>query len=730
MNRWLKTSLIRALCILLVMNTVPGATLFSYAASATISPDANTLVTHSFDSYGTASGPPLYIGGTSGGAKLLHAYGQYSIPASGFPAAGQKAVLSLTVDQVTNNDPSTYPPILQVWQYVGSAPFDSTSNGTWPTSMSTLRSSADYRLLDTKTASDISASISNGSPLTFDVDQAVKATAGGKLRLLFTGPESSSVTSKKNQIKIINAAPTLTEVAGGAVADATQSQVSVSKATALANGSDSATVTVTVKDASNNPLSSKVVTLSKGASSSVISPAQATTDSSGVATFTVTNTKAEQATYTAAIAADSITVAQTASVTFQPGAVSASVSTVAVSKASVSADGVDSATVTVTLKDANGNAVSGKNVTLAQASGSSTITPNSAVATDSNGQATFTVTSQKMETVTYTATDSSDSIPITQTKQITFTAGAVNAAQSNVTVSKANVLADNSDSATVTVTLKDINSNAISGKTVSLTQGSGSSTITATQAITNASGIATFTVKSTKAEAVTYTAAVTADAVTVAQTANVTFQPGAVNASVSTVAVSKASVSADGVDSATVTVTLKDANGNAVSGKNVTLAQASGSSTITPNSAVTTNSNGQAIFTVTSQKMEIVTYTATDSSDSIPITQTKQITFTAGAVNAAQSSVTVSKANVLADNSDSATVTVTLKDINSNAISGKTVSLTQGSGSSTITATQAVTDASGIATFTVKSTKAEVVTYTAAVTADAVTVAQTANVTF
>ncbi len=724
MNGWLKTSLIRVLCILLVINVLPGATLYSYAASD-ISPDTNTLVTHSFDQYGTVSGPPLFIGGTSGTAKLLHAFGQYSIPASGFPSSGKKAALSLTVDRVTNNDPSTYPPVLQVWQYIGSAPFDSSSNGTWPTSMQTLRNSTDYKLLDTKTASDIVA----GATVTFDVDQAVKATAGGKLQLLFTGPESSTVTSKRNQIRVA-VAPVLTEVAGGTLADASNSQVSVSKSTVLADGSDSATVTVTVKDASNNPLSGKTVTLSKGSGSSVISPSQASTDSNGIATFTVTDTKAEQTTYTAAIAADSVTIGQTASVTFQAGAVSASVSTVAVSKSSVAADGVDSSTVTVTLLDANGNAVSGKDVTLAQGSGQSTITPNSAVTTDVNGQSTFTVKSQKMETVTYTATDSSDSLTITQTKQITFTAGAVNAGQSSVTVSKANVIANNSDSATVTVTLKDINGNSVNNKTVSLTQGSGSSVITATQATTDTSGVATFTVKSSKAEAVTYTAAVTADSVTVAQTASVTFQPGAVSASASTVAVSKSSVGADGVDSATVTVTLKDINGNAISGKNVTLAQGSGQSTITPNSAVITDINGQAVFTVTSQKMETVTYTATDSSDSLTITQTQQITFTAGAVNAGQSSVTVSKANVIANNSDSATVTVTLKDINGNVISGKTVSLTQGSGSSVITATQATTDASGIATFTVNSTKAESVTYTAAVTADAVTVAQTASVTF
>ncbi|WP_322907883.1 Ig-like domain-containing protein, partial [Paenibacillus sp. SGZ-1009] len=357
------------------------------------------------------------------------------------------------------------------------------------------------------------------------------------------------------------------------------------------------------------------------------------TDASGIATFTVKSTKAEVVTYTAAVTADAVTVAQTANVTFQPGAVNASVSTVAVSKASVGADGVDSATVTVTLKDANGNAVSGKNVTLAQASGSSTITPNSAVTTDSSGQAIFTVTSQKMEIVTYTATDSSDSIPITQTKQITFTAGAVNAAQSNVAVSKATVLADNSDSATVTVTLKDVNGNVISGKTVSLTQGSGSSTITATQAITDANGIATFTVKSTKAEAVIYTT-VTGNVTLVLHPVSVTFTPGIADAAVSTITASKTSVSANATDSAVITVTVKDAYSNVVPGRSVELLQSTGSSLITSTPAIT-NTNGIASFVVTNSKKESVTYSAQIAADNVTLTRTVNVQFLSDNANLA-----------------------------------------------------------------------------------------------
>ncbi len=136
---------------------------------------------------------------------------------------------------------------------------------------------------------------------------------------------------------------------------------------------------------------------------------------------------------------------------------------------------------------------------------------------------TFTVKDTKAETVTYTATDSTDSITVTPTAAVTFTAGAVNAGKSTVTSSPASVVADGSTTSTITVTLLDVNSNPVSGKTVSLTAGSGSSTISAASGASNASGVVTFTVKDTVVESVTYTAKDTTDNITITQTAAVAF---------------------------------------------------------------------------------------------------------------------------------------------------------------------------------------------------------------
>src|SRR5207244_2817401 len=93
----------------------------------------------------------------------------------------------------------------------------------------------------------------------------------------------------------------------------------------------------------------------------------------------------------------------------------------------------------------------------------------------------------------------------------------------------------------------------------------------------------TFSVKDTHAETVTYTAKDTTDSsLILTHTVQVTFVAGAVDAGVSTVVASPSTgVMADGSATSTITVTLKDANGNLVTtGKTVKLTAGTGSSKI------------------------------------------------------------------------------------------------------------------------------------------------------
>ena len=80
--------------------------------------------------------------------------------------------------------------------------------------------------------------------------------------------------------------------------------------------------------------------------------------------------------------------------------------------------------------------------------------------------ATFTVTDTTAQAVTYTATDTTDSVTLNgagQTPTVTFTSPKATVANSTVVASPSSVEADGVASSTVTVTLKDDNGVALGG---------------------------------------------------------------------------------------------------------------------------------------------------------------------------------------------------------------------------------------------------------------------------
>ena len=229
------------------------------------------------------------------------------------------------------------------------------------------------------------------------------------------------------------------------------------------------------------------------------------------------------------------------------------------------------------------------------------------------------------------------------------------------------MIADGATTSTITVTLKDAQSNPVSGKTVTLAKGGGSSTITTVSGTTNGSGVATFTVKDTVGEA---------DHLHGDRhhrrrhghpdRGRHLHGRGRSTAAQSTVC------GGTGLGDGQRRHDLdgdRHTEGRQLEpglGQDVTLAKGGGSSTITTVSGVT-NGSGQATFTVKDTVAEATTYTATDTTDSITVTQTATVTFTPGAATAAQSTVSAAPASVTADgNSTTSTVTVTLRDAQSN----------------------------------------------------------------
>lgn len=345
---------------------------------------------------------------------------------------------------------------------------------------------------------------------------------------------------------------------------------------------------------------------------------QNTPDTAG--TSSITNTKVltgAQATFAKALA-----LATGAT----PGVVSATVSTVVPLPVAVPADGATASTITVTLKDAFGDPMPGKNVTLAGSPGNAVITPATAVTTDANGQAIFTVRSTTAGTEVFTATDTTDTLAITQTASVTFITSA-DAGLSTVAAVPSQVNADETTTSTITVSLKATGDAPVPGKSVTLAQtvGSGATITPATAQISDANGQVVFTVRSSTPGAAEFTATDVTDAMVITQKGTVQFV-GPADLGNSTVAASPAGVVANGLTTSTITVTLKDAAGFPAPEREVTLAAGTSNPTITP-SSVFTDASGVATFAVSSDKIGTEVFTATDVTDSVVITQKASVNF-------------------------------------------------------------------------------------------------------
>jgi Bacterial Ig-like domain (group 1)/Invasin, domain 3 len=507
-----------------------------------------------------------------------------------------------------------------------------------------------------------------------------------------------------------------------------------------ADGVNAAQITVTLKDTANHPVTTgKSVTLSQGSGHSIIEVngtpgSTATTNGSGQAVFTAADTTAEPVTYTATDTTDTVTVTQTAQVIFAAPVASASNSSISALSTSVPQSG--STTVTVTLKDQGPNPqpIAGKLMTLTQGSGSSSIMPatTGSATTDAQGKATFTVSDSTAETVTYSATDTTDGIALTgQSVGVTFGTLTVSASQSTVTTSTPVVATSGSGvpqtNGTVTVTLL-AGTSPVAGKTVTLTAPSSNALITPSSQTTGAAGTASFSVSDATAESATFKAVDSSDNnLAITATAQVMFEAPAASPSKSTVTVSPSAIVADGTTSSTLTATIDDQFGNPLAGKTVTMvgtvtgtSNPSATARVVPGQSsggveiTTTNGNGVITFGTNDTTAESVTYTATDTTDNLTVTQTGTVTFTAAAPQVSQSTVEANPTSVPADGSTKSTITVTVEDHNANPVPGITVMLTALNGSSVIAPALGVaTDPSGKAAFKVSDASSEVVRYRA-----------------
>ncbi len=518
-------------------------------------------------------------------------------------------------------------------------------------------------------------------------------------------------------------------------ASGTTTTLTVSPPSATANGTSVVTVTVTVRDGSGNPLGGRAVALSATGTGNTVTQPVGVTGADGVATGTIASTVAEAKTVSAVIdpAGANIAVTQTAIATFTSGSPTTTNSTVVVTPATgVTADGVASATVTVTVIDGAGNPVPGQTVSLAATGTGNTLT-QPAAATNASGVTTGSIRSTVAEVKTLTATIDPTGTPavITQQPTVAFVAGAPSATTTTLVVAPSTgITADGVATAGVTVTVRDSGGNPVSGATVALAA-TGSGNVVSAPGLSDASGVYLGSVASTVAGTKTISATINPSGtpVAVTQTGTASFSPGAASAVVSTLVASPtAGLAANGVAQSTVTVTLLDAQGNPVPGQTVELGATGSFNTLSAPGV--TDAAGVYIGSLRSTRAEtkVVSATVNPGAGQVVLGQTASVGFVPGSISAATSTLRATPdVNVTADDVQTSTITVVVLDSVQNPLSGVTVTLAATGTGNTLSA-PGMTDGNGIYTGFIRSTRAELKTVSAM--ANAINLAQTVTVDF
>ena len=430
----------------------------------------------------------------------------------------------------------------------------------------------------------------------------------------------------------------------------------------LADGYSTSVATATVTDASGDPVVGDDVTIASSTGASQVStvtpgPApgeyQATitsTTTAGPVTVTGTDTSVES-------------LSTTATLTQKPGP-AASVNVV-LGTPSITADGSSTTTATATVKDANGNPVSGDTVTI-NADGSQQVSSVTAGSTPGTYQATITATTTAgLSTVT--ATDTTGAVKPSGTATLTETAGPATTVA--LQLSPASIVADGRSTSTATATVEDANGNPVSGDTVTIGSAGSQQVSSVTAGGTPGTYRATIT-STTIAGRTAITATDTSVLAAPSQSANLT--QTADHAEHVSVVLGTPSITADGSSTTTATATVKDADGNPVSGDTVTI-NSDGSQQVSSVTTGSTPGTYQATITA-STTAGPSTITATDTSAAGSPAGTATLTQTAGP--AAAVALQLSPSSIVADGRSTSTATATVDDANGNPVSSDPVTIT------------------------------------------------------
>lgn len=519
----------------------------------------------------------------------------------------------------------------------------------------------------------------------------------------------ATLPNGNNDTKIVNIAP-----------DASNAQVTLNipAQQVVTNNSDSVQLTATVKDPSNHPVAGITVNFTMpqdvAANFTLENNGIAITQANGEAHVTLKGKKAGTHTVTATLSNNNTSDSQP--VTFVADKTSALV-VLQISKNEITGNGVDSATLTATVKDQFDNEVNNLPVTFSTASSGLTLTPGESNTNESGiAQATLAGVAFGEQTVTASLANTGAS----DNKTVHFIGDTTAAKIIELTPNPGSIIAgtpQNSTGSVITATVVDNNGFPVKGVTVNFTSNAATAEMTnGGQAVTNEQGKTTVTYTNTRSsiESGARPDTVEASLENGSSTLSTSIQ---VDADASTAHLTSLYTLYDtqlaGEDT-TLYITVNDIYGNGVPLHQVTLSVSpSEGVTLSNNGINTTNHDGYLYASMTATKAGVYQVTATlENGDSIQQT----VTYVPNVANA-EITLAASKDPVIADNNDLTTLTATVADTEGNAIANTEVTFTlpeDVKANFTLSdGGKAVTDTEGKAKVTLKGTKAGAHTVTA-----------------
>ena len=538
-------------------------------------------------------------------------------------------------------------------------------------------------------ATDLSFAVQgrSGAPVGSDVTiTPLQETTAGTYTAKLSGTKADvwTVTPQLKGTALTSLAADVTLLAGAL--DTGRSLFTAKPEKIEANNKDSSALEFIAKDAKENPLTGLASKLTfsvkndKGENAATGVTIE-NIDETVAGTYTATLKGSKADTWTVEVVLDGTATGMSDKVVLTPGAVDAGTSKFTANPDTIAANKVAKSDLTFNANDAQGNPLVGIEADLTfdvhndagDAGGSDVTVENLKETTPGTYTATLSGTKADVWTVTPQVNGTALSGLATN---VTLVPGALDTGRSAFTVKPKTIKANGSDSSLIELIAKDAENNSLTGLekqlSFSVTNGFGEDAaagVTIENISETATGTYTAILKGTKAD--NWTVSLMLDGTAVGLSDTVELIPGAVDAGKSTLSAKPDRIEAGGSEKSELTFTARDAQDNPVKDlvDNLTFDVAGAASGDVTVEDIVETTPGTYTAKLSATKADVWTVTPQVNGTALGSIATK-VTVVPGALDTGHSSVTVAPDAIIANNRDSATLEVIVKDAKDNPITG------------------------------------------------------------